>query len=99
MTNEEFMKFTENLKNYLQENKLSLKELSQRIGVPVSTAHSWINGVPPKSIKVMKQIATVLDISLDELCFGESIKQHDTNIVITIGSESFKLVFKKVKSK
>jgi transcriptional regulator with XRE-family HTH domain len=99
MSIEEVMKFSTNLKKYLEENKLTLKELSEKIGVPASTAHSWINGVPPKNIKIMKEIARILNITVDELCFGETIKEHDTNLVITIGSESFKLILKKIKTK
>ena len=99
MTIEEIMKFSTNLKTYLKNNNLSLKEFAEKLGVPISTAHGWVNGVPPKSIKTMKEISLILDISVDDLCFGDRERMHETDLVISIGNESFKLILKKLSKK
>jgi transcriptional regulator with XRE-family HTH domain len=99
MTIEEVMKFSTNLKAYLKNNNLTLSEFAEKLGVPISTAHGWVNGVPPKSIKTMKEISIILDTSVDDLCFGDRNHMHETDLVISIGNESFKLILKKLPKK
>ena len=99
MTIDGLMKFEINLKLYQKRNNLSLKELAKKLEVPMSTAHGWVNGVPPKSIKTIKEIAGALDMTFDELCFGEKSLAHETDLVISIGSDSFRLILKKIEKK
>ena len=96
MTIDELMKFRTNLKMYQKKNNLSLKEFAEKLDVPLSTAHGWINGVPPKSIKTIKEISQALNMTFDELCFGDKELAHETDLVISIGPESFRLIFKKI---
>jgi hypothetical protein len=42
--------FSQNLKIYLEAHRYSLKEFAHKIGVPISTVHGWLNGVPPKNV-------------------------------------------------
>jgi transcriptional regulator with XRE-family HTH domain len=95
------MKFANNLKEFISKNNLSLKDLAEQLGVPSSTVHGWINGVPPKSITTLKKIAQLMDCSIDELCFGEQFNDLtlDPKINFTIGNSTFKVIFKKVESK
>ncbi len=99
VTIEETMKFSTNLKTYLKKNNMSLKELSNLLGVPMSTAHGWINGVPPKNITTIKEISQILNLSIDELCFGDLEKNIDSNLTISIGDQSYRVVLKKVSKK
>lgn len=99
MTIEADMKFSKNLKKFIQKNNLSLKDLAIKLGVPTSTVHGWVNGVPPKSITTLKRIALLMDCSIDELCFDENHDSHDPDINITIGGSSFKLILKKIEIK
>jgi transcriptional regulator with XRE-family HTH domain len=99
MSIEEYMKFAQNLKEFITKNNLSLKELSERLEVPSSTVHGWINGVPPKNIKTLKKIAVLMNCSIDELCFDEKHALHDPDINITIGDATFKLIIKRVEKK
>ena len=99
MTIESYMKFANNLKDFISRNNLSLKDLADQLGVPSSTVHGWINGVPPKSITTLKKIAILMNCSVDELCFGEKHSSHDPDINITIGEFTYKLILKRVDRK
>lgn len=91
------MKFAQNLKNFISKNKLSLKDLADQLEVPSSTVHGWVNGVPPKSIKTLKRIATLMNCSIDELCFDEQMNSEsvESNIFLTIGNVTYRIVLKK----
>ena len=56
------------------ERNLTQKKLASDLGIPLSTVHGWLNGVLPKSITDLKKIALYLEISIDELCFGEELE-------------------------
>ena len=81
------------LQSYLETHRLSLSELAERLEVPTSTVHGWLNGVAPKNILTIKRIANLMNKSLDELCFNETPKSRhqDTDLVITIGESSFRI--------
>jgi transcriptional regulator with XRE-family HTH domain len=98
MTILDYMTFSKNLKEFIAKKNWSLKDLADHLGVPSSTAHGWLNGVPPKNIKTLKKIAVLMECSIDELCFDENHNSHDPNINITIGETTFKLILKKVET-
>ncbi len=81
------------LQFYLNTNRISLSELAERLEVPTSTVHGWLNGVEPKNIITIKKIANLMNKSLDELCFNEAprTEHQDTDLVITIGESSFRI--------
>lgn len=76
-----------NLKKILTKNKLSLKSLSTEVGIPASTIHGWMNGVPPKNVHEVKKIADFFGITIDVLCFGsvEEVKRQREKIVGELG--------------
>ena len=90
------MHISKNLEKYLKEANITLNEFSKRISLSPSTIHGWLNGVPPKNLNDLKKVADYFNITLDELCFGEVKKGHETNIVISIGDDSDKILLKKV---
>ena len=91
--------FSQNLKMYLEAHKYSLKEFSQKLGVPISTVHGWINGVPPKNVMIIKKISNFLDVSVEDLCFESHQKKElvESDLVMCIGNEKFKIIFKKIR--
>ena len=101
MTIDDNMKFAKNLKDFISKNNLSLKDLADQIGVPSSTVHGWVNGVHPKSINTLKKISTMMNCTIDELCFDERSEDEviDPNISLTVGNSIFKLILKKVNCK
>ncbi len=87
----------------MAKNNMSLKELALKLGVPNSTVHGWLNGIPPKNILMIKKISTHLNCSIDELCFDEGpVKATSfqglikSNLILSLGDESFQLMLKKV---
>ena len=93
------MYFSKNLKSYIKKNNLSLKEFAEKLDVSVSTLHGWLNDIPPKNIKIIKKVANLMDCSIDELCFGEKIKDNfiDSNIVIKSGTTSYQVYVKEIE--
>jgi transcriptional regulator with XRE-family HTH domain len=97
------MNFSKNLNAYMAKNNMSLKELALKLGVPNSTVHGWLNGIPPKNILMMKKISTHLNCSIDQLCFDqEPLKTEnfqgliESNLILSLGDDSFQLILKKV---
>jgi transcriptional regulator with XRE-family HTH domain len=88
--------FSRNLNSYMKNEGLSIKELALRLNVPLSTVHGWLNGVEPKSIKELKKVASLLGVSLDQLCYGQPAQLIPTNIQVTIGPDNFKIVLSKI---
>ena len=96
--------FSKNLKNHLNKHNLSLKDLGQKLNVPTSTVHGWVNGIPPRSIVTLKKIASLLGCSMDELCFDEILPDRsagarsESNLTIMINEEKYQIVLVKMKS-
>jgi len=78
------MKLKQNLKCILQEKGLTASALSRMSGVPKQNVSDWLSGTHPRNLGQLKKVAEVLDLSIDELCFGKSepseLKAH-THIV------------------
>ena len=97
------MIFSRNLKNYIETHNLSLKDLGQKLDVPTSTVHGWINGIPPRNIKTIKKIANLLNCSVDELCFSEKkaspqlLHKLESNLVLSLGDDKYQVVLVKMK--
>jgi putative transcriptional regulator len=95
--------FSKNLKKYLETNKMSLKELGQKLEVPTSTVHGWLNGIPPRNILTIKKIASLLCCSMDELCFEEKkdspqkSPHFESNLTISFGDDKYHVVLMKIK--
>ena len=95
--------FSKNLKKYVNKHNLSLKDLGQKLDVPTSTVHGWINGIPPRNIFTIKKIASLLECSVDELCFDDGSKvrpqqlQSETALTIMIEEEKYQIILVKMK--
>jgi transcriptional regulator with XRE-family HTH domain len=70
------IKIAETLKALLKENGISLRELSKRSGVPVSTLSEWSSNREPKSPIQTRRVAEALGVSMHYLLFGESDQQE-----------------------
>jgi transcriptional regulator with XRE-family HTH domain len=83
------MNMSENLRKVMELHKISQKTLALKSGIPASTIHGWLNGVPPKNIVEIKKVASLFSLTVDELCFGpvESSKLlAGENIIAEIGT-------------
>ena len=88
--------FVSNLKTLMMRRNFNIKELAKELGMPPSTVHGWLNGVPPKSIIHIRSIANIFECSIEELFFGEISKSIDTDLVISIGGQKLKVFLKKI---
>ncbi len=59
--------FKENLKQLRVENKLSQKELANKLDTTVKTISHWETGYSEPSIAQIVELCSVFDISTDEL--------------------------------
>ena len=66
------MKLSLILKKLLAEHDITIAQLSRATKVPRQTLDNWLTGQEPRSLKQVKLIASFFEVSLDELCFGET---------------------------
>lgn len=90
--------FSKNLEDYRRNVGMTLSELAQELGYSKSTIHGWLNGVQPKSIHDYKTVATLLGLSIDELCFKQKKTLINSEIFIEINDEKFKVNLKKINN-
>ena len=60
-----------NLNSARRKNKLTKTRLAELTGVSLEQVTAWGKGQLGKEIRELKKVSTLLDISLDELCFRE----------------------------
>jgi PAS domain S-box-containing protein len=60
------------LRFLLRVRGISASELARRAGVPKQTISVWLHGIIPKSIPQLRRVADALNVSLDDLCYGET---------------------------
>jgi transcriptional regulator with XRE-family HTH domain len=77
-----------NLRQILALKNISLKSLSEEVGIPASTIHGWLNGVPPKNVHEIKKIADYFGLTVDALCFGRTDipRLSDERVLAEIGN-------------
>lgn len=69
-------KFSENLKNYREKNKLTQKELAHLLQVNRVSYARWENGSREPNMETIKKIATILEISVDDLLLEPSWNEY-----------------------
>ncbi len=75
------MKLKNNLREVLVRKGMTASDLARLSKVPKTTISDWLAGSSPKNISQLKLIADVLNLSLDELVFGENSKLRKKSIV------------------
>ena len=58
----------QNLQNLRKNNRISQKEMAEKLGVNVHTYANWENDRTQPSIEILIKIAQMLNISMDTLC-------------------------------
>ncbi|MEM8569175.1 MAG: helix-turn-helix transcriptional regulator [Bacteroidota bacterium] len=87
------MGFAENLKKYRTAKGISQDELAKRIGSHAVQFSRYERGLSAPSIEVVQKISEVLDVSIDELVFGDK----DQKIEQTIKDRELISLFQKVE--
>ena len=58
-------------------------QLSKKIGIGPSSLHSYINGIVPRGLETLVNMACELNLSLDELVFNQSSTQVSQKIIVS----------------
>lgn len=73
------MALSENIKKLREEKKFTQQQLADRLYVSRQTVCRWENGSRCPDLITAKQLATELDVSLDELISDEEVKDYQKN--------------------
>lgn len=91
-----YMQLKEQLNFYLELKDMTATKLAKLSGVSKSTISDWLTGTSPRNIEQVKAVANVLNVTLDELCFGkDENKLSDFREEINAGV--FEVVLRRVK--
>ena len=71
------MNLKKQLRLYLDLRGISAAELSRKTKVSKQVLSLWLSGSKPKNIEQVKNVADVLEVTLDHLLFGSG-KHHET---------------------
>jgi len=92
------MTLSNTLKELLHKNDMNISQLSRKTKIPRQTLDNWLSGQEPRSLKQVKAVAEVFEITVDELCFGIRKKERK---IEDYGSEInagvFEVVLRRVK--
>lgn len=95
------IKIAQTMKQLLKERGITLRELSKRSGVPVSTLSEWSSNCEPKSPTQTRKVAQALGVSMHYLLFGETDSQEPLQRLLKedLFQGTFEITVKKVRMK
>lgn len=70
-------KLRTHLKELLQQRGMTAAQLARASGVSKQTLSYWLGGGEPRGLEQLRRVATVLETTIDQLCFGEQIPQKN----------------------
>ena len=92
------MKLGEMIKKLMNENDITLSQLSRATDIPRQTLDNWVSGQEPRSLDQLKRVADYFDVSIDYICFGaEKTDKQLTDYNDEINAGVFEVVLRRVK--
>lgn len=95
------MRLKQNLKHLLELKGITASNLSRISKTPKQTLADWLAGVSPKDLVAVKRVATALNVTVDDLCFGDvditttsEIERH----LDEIHAGHFEVILRKIKN-
>lgn len=89
------IKLAENLNRLMASQKLTVTSAARKVGMNKSTLHNYCNGVIPRNLPKIKELADLLEVSLSELIFGH--ESESTNVNLSDGIEGkFEVTIRRV---
>lgn len=89
---------------YLKTRGMTAAELSRKSGISKQVISIWLSGTEPRKISQVKKVASVLETSIDNLCFGDGIDlehERSTDLEALLGDQwisgLFELKFRRVR--
>ena len=73
------------IKKIREENKLTQKELADKLGVTFQAVSKWENGKNVPDISILKEMSKMFNVDIDEILDGEKKDKKKTNYVYPIG--------------
>lgn len=65
------MTLKKQLRFYLELNDMTAAQLARKANVPKQSLSGWLAGSNPRDVKQVKKVADALDVTLDNLMFGQ----------------------------
>jgi len=69
MSSEQGIKLADNLKRIMKAKNLTITSTAREVGMNKSTLHNYCNGVIPRNLLKLKELADFLDVGLSDLIF------------------------------
>lgn len=76
-----------NIKKAREAKGLSQEQLAERLNVTRQAVSNWERGKSEPDIETLQRLSDVLEISVEELIYGETKKRVSKDISIKIGSD------------
>jgi len=67
------------IKKIREENKLTQKELADKLGVTYQAVSKWENGKNVPDISILKEMSKMFNIDIDEILDGEKKNKNKNN--------------------
>ncbi len=92
------MKFDENLRAFRKQKEFSQEYLAEKMNVSRQTISKWENGTAMPDLKKLTDLASLFDVSMDEL-LGTSAPDYKTSVPDNTELENLKQAFDEYKIK
>jgi lambda repressor-like predicted transcriptional regulator len=91
------------LKSKLKDSGVGVSSLAKKTGISRKTIENWLEGQKPQNIEQVKIVADFFKMSVDEICFGPTLKPMDSTSPLDqhrdeINAGVFEVVLRRVKS-
>ncbi|WP_301627346.1 helix-turn-helix transcriptional regulator [Paenibacillus apis] len=89
------IRFAENLKRIREWREMTKEELGERVGVSGVTIGYWENGRNEPRMGKVEQIASVLNVDIDDLLFNEDldkIKANSKSLISDVKKQTIDLI-------
>jgi transcriptional regulator with XRE-family HTH domain len=74
------MNLRKQLRFYLDQRSWTAASLAKKSRVPKASLSGWMAGKSPRDIEQLKRVCDVLDVSLDNLLFGDGPSKENENL-------------------
>ncbi len=87
------------LKELIEANRYSIKEISKATNVPASTLAEWLNNRSPKNPEQIQRVAKFLGVSIHRLLFGTEDSEEPLHKLLKedVFSGTFEINIKRIK--
>lgn len=70
MKNKREIRLSENLRRIMDSKRITVTSTARKVGMNKSTLHGYCNGVVPRNLRKLNELADFLEIPITELVFG-----------------------------